>query len=182
MHTNVPEAPQVPIYALGDALPVIDPSAFISPDAVVIGRVTIGPETSVWPCAVLRGDYGAITVGAQTSIQDGAVLHATADLDTTIGDRCVIGHLAHLEGCLVGDDCLIGSGAVVLHRVVVENGALVGAGAVVPNGTVVPSRAMALGVPARIREDAVAAGAFAENVASYVRNGHRFGAELRRIG
>jgi carbonic anhydrase/acetyltransferase-like protein (isoleucine patch superfamily) len=71
---------------------------------------------------------------------------------------------------------------VVLHRVVVEAGALVGAGAVVPNGTVVPSRAMALGVPARIREDAVAAGAFAENVASYVRNGHRFGAELRRIG
>ncbi|MCU1679148.1 MAG: hypothetical protein JWM93_3906 [Frankiales bacterium] len=172
----------MPIYALGDAVPDISSSAFVHPDAIVIGSVSIGDEATVWPCAVLRGDYGAISVGARTSIQDGAVLHATADLDTVIGARCVVGHLAHLEGCTVGDDCLIGSGAVVLHRVVIEAGALVGAGAVVPNGIVVPSRAMALGVPARIREDAVSADAFADNVATYVRNGHRFAADLRRIG
>lgn len=172
----------MPIYALGEATPKIHPSAFVHPEAVVIGRVTIGAEATVWPCAVLRGDYGAISIGAQTSIQDGAVVHATYEADTSIGERCVVGHLAHLEGCTVGDDCLIGSGSVVLPRAVIEAGALVGAGAVVPNGMVVPARAMALGVPARIKEDAVADGAFAENVASYVRNGQRFAAELRRIG
>ena len=171
----------MPIYALGDTVPVIHSTAYVHPDAVVIGEVTIGAEATVWPCAVLRGDYGPITVGARTSVQDGAVLHSTAELETIIGKRCVIGHLAHLEGCRVGDDCLIGSGSVVLHRAVIESGALVGAGAVVPNGTLVPSFAMALGVPARIRENAVAAGAFAENVDNYVRNGRRFAAQLRRI-
>jgi len=161
---------------------MISSSAFVSPDAVVIGRVVIGPESSVWPGAVLRGDSGRITIGARTSIQDGAVIHVTAESDTRIGDRCVIGHVAHLEGCVVGDDCLIGSGSVVLPGATVGAGSLVGAGAVVPQGTVVPPRAMALGVPARIREDAVADGAFADNVASYVANGRRFAAELRRIG
>ncbi|MDQ1679887.1 MAG: hypothetical protein QOI42_746 [Frankiaceae bacterium] len=172
----------MPIYALGDAVPVIDASAYVHPEAVVIGRVTIAAEATIWPGAVLRGDYGAIAIGAQTSVQDGAVIHCTATLDTRIGARCVVGHLAHLEGCEVGDDCLIGSGSVLLHRVVVQSGALVGAGAVVPNGTLVPHRAMALGVPARIRPDAVADGAFADNVATYVRNGRRFAEELRRIG
>ena len=77
----------MPIYALGELVPEIAPSAFVHPDAVIIGRVTIGPESTVWPAAVLRGDHGAIVVGAQTSIQDGAVVHCTAELDTRIGDR-----------------------------------------------------------------------------------------------
>jgi carbonic anhydrase/acetyltransferase-like protein (isoleucine patch superfamily) len=171
----------VPVYALGDLVPTIDPAAFVHPDAVIIGDVTIGPESTVWPTAVLRGDHGRIVVGARTSVQDGTVVHCTADLATVIGDRCVVGHNAHLEGCTVEDDCLIGSGSVVLHRVVVRRGALVGAGALVPNGTVVPPRAMALGVPARIREDAVAEGAFADAVAKYVHNGHWYSADLKRL-
>ena len=171
----------MPIYALGDRVPTIDPSAFVHPDAVVIGDVRIGPESTIWPTAVLRGDHGTVTVGARTSVQDGTVVHCTADLPTTIGDRCVVGHNAHLEGCTVEDDCLIGSGSVVLHRVVVRSGALVGAGALVPNGTEVPSRAMALGVPARMREDAVAEGAFAAAVATYVHNGHWYRADLKRL-
>jgi carbonic anhydrase/acetyltransferase-like protein (isoleucine patch superfamily) len=93
----------------------------------------------------------------------------------------VVGHNAHLEGCTVEDDCLIGSGSVVLHRVVVRRGALVGASALVPNDMEVPSRAMALGVPARIRENAVAEGAFTAAVATYVRNGHWYRADLRRL-
>jgi carbonic anhydrase/acetyltransferase-like protein (isoleucine patch superfamily) len=171
----------VPVYALGDRVPQIDPTAFVHPDAVVIGDVRIGPESTIWPTAVLRGDHGSIVVGAQTSVQDGTVVHCTASLPTVIGDRCVVGHNAHLEGCTVEDDCLIGSGSVVLHRVVVRRGALVGAGALVPNGTEVPSRAMALGVPARIREDAVAEGAFAHAVATYVHNGHWYRADLKRL-
>jgi carbonic anhydrase/acetyltransferase-like protein (isoleucine patch superfamily) len=171
----------VAVYALGDHVPDISPTAYVHPDATVIGAVRLGPESTVWPGAVLRGDYGPIEVGARTSVQDGAVVHATAELPTVIGADCVVGHLAHLEGCTVEDGCLIGSGSVVLHRVLVRSGALVGAGAVVSGGTEVPSGAMALGVPAKVRPDAVAPGAFADNVRSYVANGHRYAAELRRL-
>ena len=168
-------------YALGERAPTIHPEAFVHPEAVVIGSVEIGPEASVWPGAVLRGDYGSISVGARTSIQDGAVIHATAELDTRIGADCVVGHLAHIEGCVIEDGALVGSGSIVLHEAVVRTGALVGAGAVVSGGTEVPSGAMALGVPAKIRPDAVAPGAFDRNVETYVANGHRYRAELRRL-
>lgn len=173
--------PRMAVYALGEQTPSIDPTAFVHPDAVVIGSVQIGPRASVWPGAVLRGDYGRIVVGAATSVQDGTVVHATASLATTIGANCVVGHIAHLEGCTVEDDCLIGSGSVVLHRAVVRSGALVGAGAVVPNDMEVPSGAMALGVPARIRTDAVEPGSFAEAVRLYVANAERYARDLRRL-
>jgi carbonic anhydrase/acetyltransferase-like protein (isoleucine patch superfamily) len=171
----------MPVYALGSLVPDLHPSAFVHPDAVVIGQVSVGPEATVWPGAVLRGDYGRITVGARTSVQDGAVVHATEDLATAIGADCVIGHIAHLEGCVVEDGCLIGSGSVVLHRVTVRSGALVGAGAVVSPGTEVPSGAMALGVPAKIRPDAVPPGSFDDAVQRYVANGARYAKQLRRI-
>src|SRR5665213_3124281 len=102
------------IYQLGDLIPNVDTDAYVHPDAVVIGDVTIGPESTIWPGAVLRGDYGTITVGARTSVQDGTVIHATAELATRIGDGCVIGHMVHLEGCLIEDGALVGSGSVVL--------------------------------------------------------------------
>src|SRR5881227_2301961 len=99
----------VPVYALGERVPVIDPSAFVHPDAVVIGMVHIGSEATVWPGAVLRGDFGQIYVGARTSVQDGTVVHATPDLPTRIGAGCVVGHIAHLEGCTIEDGALVGS-------------------------------------------------------------------------
>jgi carbonic anhydrase/acetyltransferase-like protein (isoleucine patch superfamily) len=171
----------VAVYALGDQVPDIDPSAYVHPDATVIGSVTIGPESTVWPGAVLRGDYGAIRIGSRTSIQDGTVLHATAEYDTVIGDDCVVGHLAHLEGCTVEDGALVGSGSIVLHNARVGAGALVGANAVVGNNGVVPPRAMALGVPAKIRADASAPEFIAIAAAAYVANGKRYRDELRRI-
>jgi carbonic anhydrase/acetyltransferase-like protein (isoleucine patch superfamily) len=171
----------VPVYAIGDRVPRIDPTAFVHPDAVVIGDVVIGPESTVWPTAVLRGDHGSVVVGARTSIQDGTIVHCTSELSTVIGDDCVVGHNAHLEGCTIEERCLIGSGSVVLHRVVVRRGAVVGASALVPNDTEVPARAMALGVPCKIREDAVAEGAFQYAVDKYVHNGHWYRAELRRL-
>jgi carbonic anhydrase/acetyltransferase-like protein (isoleucine patch superfamily) len=169
------------IYALGEVEPRIDPEAYVHPDATVIGNVAIGAGSTIWPQAVLRGDYGVITVGARTSVQDGAVLHATPLLPTTVGDDVVIGHLAHLECCTVHDGALIGTGSIVLHRAVVEKGALVGAGAVVPNGMVVPAGAMALGVPAKIRPDAVDPDDTLRNAAQYVLNGERYRRDLRRI-
>lgn len=172
------------IYALGDLEPRIDPTAFVHPDATVIGDVHIGAEATVWPAAVLRGDYGRITVGARTSIQDGSVIHATAELHTHIGAECVVGHLVHMECCTIEDGALVGSGSIVLHRAVVRRGAVVGAAALVPNGMEVPERAMALGVPARLRLDAVTDPEvmIGLGMRGYVWNGARYRSELRRIG
>jgi carbonic anhydrase/acetyltransferase-like protein (isoleucine patch superfamily) len=171
----------VAVYALGERVPTIDESAYVHPDAVVIGAVTIGPNSSVWPGAVLRGDYGEIHIGARTSIQDGTVMHATHDQWTRVGDDCVIGHNTHLEGCTIEDKSLVGSGSVVLHRAVVRSGGLVGAGAVVPNDMEVPSKAMALGVPAKIKLDAVPDGLIQLSVDVYVENGARYKTDLRRL-
>lgn len=170
------------LYALGDLVPSIDPEAFVHPDAVIIGAVTIGPESSVWPGAVLRGDDGTITVGARTSIQDGSVLHTTPFWPTVVGDDCVIGHNAHLEGCTIEDGSLVGSGAVVLHRAVVRTEALVGANALVTNDTEVPSRAMALGVPARIKEGRVEPELMIRaGAATYRARVPRYKTEMRRL-
>jgi carbonic anhydrase/acetyltransferase-like protein (isoleucine patch superfamily) len=170
------------IYALGDVEPQIDPTAYVHPDAVLIGDVVLGPEASVWPGAVLRADNDRISVGARTSVQDGTVIHVAPGLPTMIGADCVIGHLVHMEGCTIEDGALIGSGAVVLHMAVVRREALVGANALVPNRMEVPSRAMALGVPAKLRPDAVVPEIMIEpGAASYVERAARYRKELRRI-
>lgn len=169
------------IYALGDVTPRVDPEAFVHPDAVVIGDVTIGARASIWPCAVLRGDYGSIFIGEETSIQDGAVVHAVPPFPTTVGARCVVGHLAHLEGCTLHDDCLAGSGSIILHRAVVGSGATVGANAVVPNDMAVPPGALAIGVPAAIREGRSNVELIRRSAAQYVQNAARFSATLRRL-
>jgi carbonic anhydrase/acetyltransferase-like protein (isoleucine patch superfamily) len=171
----------MPIYAIGDQVPRIDPSAYVHPDAVVMGDVVIGAESSIWPGAVLRGDDGGIVVGARTSIQDNCVIHTTAEHPTRIGSDCVIGHIVHLEGCTIEDFALVGSGSVVLHRAVVRTGALVGANAVVLNDMEVPSGAMALGIPAKIRPDSVDPEQISRGVESYVARGKRYAAELRRL-
>jgi carbonic anhydrase/acetyltransferase-like protein (isoleucine patch superfamily) len=169
------------IYALGDMAPRIDVRAYVHPDAVVIGDVTLGAETTVWPSAVLRGDYGAIVVGERTSIQDGTVIHAGPGFPTMVGRGCVVGHLVHLEGCILEDECLVGSGSVVLHHARISSGATVGAGAVVPGGMHVPAGALALGVPAVIKPEAARLDAITIAAAEYVKNGQRYRAELRRL-
>src|SRR3954452_6281199 len=106
----------MPIYSLGDLVPEIHPDAYVHPDAVVIGQVVLGPEASVWPGAVLRGDHGRIEIGARSSVQDGSIIHAGARIPTIVGDDCTIGHLVHLEGCILEPNTLVGSASVVLHR------------------------------------------------------------------
>lgn len=171
----------MPIYALGDETPDIDPTAFVHPEAVLIGRVRIGPESTVWAHAVLRGDGAGIVIGARTSVQDGAVLHNTETYQTVVGDNCTIGHLAHLEGCTVEDGALVGTSSVVLHEAVVSRGALVGANAVVTNRMVVPPNAMALGVPAKIRHDASSYEQNLRDAENYVQRGRRYRATMRRV-
>jgi carbonic anhydrase/acetyltransferase-like protein (isoleucine patch superfamily) len=169
------------IYEIDGMAPRIDPSAYVHPDSVVIGNVTIGAESTIWPGAVLRGDYGVITIGARTSIQDGSVIHATAEHATTVGDGCVIGHLAHLEGCVLEDDSLVGSGSVVLHRAVIGYGATVGANAVVTNDMTVPAEALAVGVPAVIKEGRSSLVFNQGAAALYVANGKRYKTTLVRL-
>jgi carbonic anhydrase/acetyltransferase-like protein (isoleucine patch superfamily) len=171
----------VPVYEIDGVAPRIDPEAYIHPDAVVIGDVTIGPESSVWPHAVLRGDYGRITIGAATSVQDGTVVHAGPGFPTVIGDGCVIGHIVHLEGCLLEDESLVGSGSVVLHHAVISHGATVGANAVVPNNMVVPEGALALGVPAKVFEGRSDVPMIKLSAAQYVMNAKRYREGLRRL-
>jgi carbonic anhydrase/acetyltransferase-like protein (isoleucine patch superfamily) len=169
------------IYEIDGTAPRIDPTAYIHPDAVVIGNVTIGAESTIWPGAILRGDYGTITIGSQTSIQDGSVIHATAETPTTVGDGCVIGHLVHLEGCLLEDSSLAGSGSVILHNAVIGTGATVGANAVVTNNMVVPPGALAVGIPATIKEGKSNLVAIEMAAALYVWNGKRYATGLVRL-
>jgi carbonic anhydrase/acetyltransferase-like protein (isoleucine patch superfamily) len=171
----------VPIYALGEHEPDIHETAYVHPDAVVIGRVTIGPEASVWPCAVLRGDHGRIEVGARTSVQDGTVVHCTHEWPTLIGAECVVGHNAHLEGCVVEDRCLIGSGSVTLNRARVGTGAIVAAASLVPEGFEVPPATLVAGVPARIKRTGMPADWVENAVKTYVDSGRAHRAGLRRL-
>lgn len=171
----------MPIYALGDRSPVVHETAYVSPEATLIGGVVIGANSTVWPGAVLRADDNDIRVGEGSSIQDGAVLHCTAELETIVGDFCTVGHLAHLEGCTVLDHSLIGSGSVVLHEAVIGPHALVGGAAMVPGGVTVPPHAMALGVPARILLDKLPEHHSREGADSYIERGERFRTQLRRL-
>jgi carbonic anhydrase/acetyltransferase-like protein (isoleucine patch superfamily) len=171
----------VALYALGDLEPTIDRDAFVHPDAIIIGSVRVGAESSIWPGAVLRGDNNVIEIGRRTSIQDNSVLHTTAELPTLVSDDCVVGHLVHMEGCTIEAGALIGSGAIVLHRVVVRSGAVVAANAVVLNDTEVPPGALAVGAPAQIRPGAARSADIARGVESYLAKVGVYRHGLRRI-
>ena len=171
----------VPIYALGDSVPTIHPEAYVHPDAVIIGNVTIGAGSSVWPGAVLRGDEGAIVIGERTSIQDNSVLHTTAEHSTVVGDDCVVGHMVHLEGCTIHSGCLIGNMSVVLHRVQVRTGAIVAANAVVLDDTEVPSGALAVGTPAVVKEGRARPDMISRGAQIYAERAQKYRAQLRRI-
>ncbi len=136
--------------------PIIGARAYVDESAVVIGRVTIGEDASIWPFAVLRGDVHEIHVGARTSIQDGSVLHVTHDSHFSPGGRaCIVGsdvtvgHRVVLHACTVGNLCLIGMGSVVLDDVIIEDQVIVGAGSVVSPGKRLESRGLYVGSPAR---------------------------------
>lgn len=171
----------MPIYSLFDKSPQIAASAFLHPDCVIIGDVRIGERASVWPAAVLRGDSSFISIGAETSIQDGTVIHCREQEPTLIGNRCVIGHNAHLEGCEVEDDCLIGSGSTVLENAKIKQSSLVAAGSVVPPGKIVPRNSLAIGVPVTIKENVFEVGSFNESVENYLKLSEQYRKGLKRI-
>ncbi len=137
----------------------IHPTAYISPHAYVHGTVAIGPDSSVWPMTVIRGDKGVITIGARCNVQDGCILHADPDAYLTIGDNVSIGHGAIVHGCTVADEVLIGMGAVILNHAMIGAGCLIAARALVTEGMVVPPGSLVMGIPGKVkplREDQLA--------------------------
>ena len=129
---------------------LIHPTAYVAPNATIVGEVHVAGEASVWFGCVLRGDNAPITVGARTNVQELTVIHTDAGEPCTLGEGVTIGHRAVLHSATVEDGALIGIGAIVLNGAIVGREAMVGAGALVPPGMVIPPRHLALGMPARV--------------------------------
>jgi len=147
--------------------PQIGAGAWVHDSAQVIGDVVLGENTSIWPCAVLRGDVNLIRIGRDSNVQDNSCIHVThkrADdpegAPVVIGDRVTVGHGVILHGCTIGNDCLIGMGTIVLDRAVIEDKVMIGAGSLVPPGKVLRSGYLYLGRPVKevrvLTEDEIA--------------------------
>jgi phenylacetic acid degradation protein len=137
-------------YAIEDLIPVIDPTAYVHPSAVLIGDVIVGPRCYVGPAACLRGDFGRIILRDGANVQDTCVLHGFPSTDTVIDVDGHIGHGAVIHGARIGPNVLVGMNAVVMDRADVGESSFVGAMTFVREGTVIPPRSLALGVPARV--------------------------------
>ena len=136
--------------------PVIAASTYIDEAAVVIGKVTIGEHSSIWPTVVIRGDVNTITIGDRTSIQDGSVLHVNHDADSnpggdplSVGSYVTVGHKIMLHGCTIEDHCLIGMSSTILDKAVVGSYTMIGAGSLVSPGKTLESGYLYVGAPAR---------------------------------
>lgn len=138
------------IRNLGDKVPQIHPTAYVSEAAYVAGDVEIGENSSVWPGAVIRGDFGKVVIGKNSHIEDNCVVH-TGDT-VNIGDNVIVGHSATVHCKKIGDNCMIGVGAILLQGAEVEDGSLVAAGALVAQKTKIPPKSLYMGSPARFRE------------------------------
>jgi carbonic anhydrase/acetyltransferase-like protein (isoleucine patch superfamily) len=132
--------------------PKIDASAFIAPTAVLIGDVEVGPSSSIWFGAVIRGDNGPIRIGARTSVQDNAVVHVSEGGGTFIGDDVTVGHCAVMEDCKIERYALIGSNATLLNGCSIGEGSLIAAGSVVGQKAAIPARVVAAGAPAKVKK------------------------------
>jgi carbonic anhydrase/acetyltransferase-like protein (isoleucine patch superfamily) len=130
--------------------PRIDPTAYVSPHAVVMGDVRLAARSSVWPTAVLRGDINFIEIGEGSNIQDGCVVHLAEDLPVRVGRLVTVGHRAILHACTVEDECLIGMGASILDGAVIGRGSIVGAHALVTKSMQVPPGSLVMGTPAKV--------------------------------
>jgi carbonic anhydrase/acetyltransferase-like protein (isoleucine patch superfamily) len=134
-------------------MPKVAPDAFIAPGAVLIGDVEIGPGASVWYNCVLRGDVNHIRVGEGSNVQDGTIIHVDRDFPTVIGKHCLIGHIAIVHGCTMGDNSFVGMKACVMDGCVIESGAMVAAGALVPPARRILKGQLWAGVPAKYFRD-----------------------------
>lgn len=138
------------VYAIDGIVPVIDPSAFVHPSAVLIGDVIVGPDCYVGPLACLRGDFGRLVLERGSNLQDTCVMHGFPGTDTLVGANASIGHGAVLHGCRVGPKALVGMNSVVMDEAIIGDSAIVAAMSFVKAGFEVPERCLAAGIPARV--------------------------------
>ncbi len=141
---------QLRVYAIDGIVPVVDPTAFVHPSAVLIGDVIVGPDCYVGPCASLRGDFGRLILERGANLQDTCVMHGFPGTDTVVEEDGHIGHGAVLHGCRIGRNALIGMNAVIMDNAVIGESAIVAASAFVKAGAEIPSRSLAAGMPARV--------------------------------
>jgi len=170
------------IYALDGISPELPPEGdfWIAPTAVLIGRVLLGREASVWFGSVLRGDNDPIEIGDGTNIQDMTMIHTDLGAPVRVGRGCTIGHRVTLHGCTVGDNCLIGMGATILNHAVIGDNCLIGAGALITEGKQIPAGSVVLGAPGKIARAVTASEieGFQRSAAGYRANARRFRAGL----
>ena len=171
------------VFELADRKPRISPSAWIAPNATVIGDVRLAAGSSVWWNATLRGDNDPIEIGENSNIQDGSVLHTDEGVPMRIGRDVTVGHLVMLHGCTIGDGSLIGIGSIVLNRAVIGRYSIVGANTLIPEGKVFPDRVLIVGSPGKVvrelSDEEVAR--LQASAAHYVDNARRYREQLRPL-
>ncbi|KAJ56830.1 anhydrase [Actibacterium mucosum KCTC 23349] len=172
------------VYALGPHSPQIDDTAWVAPDANVIGQIVLMAHSSVWFGCTLRGDNEPIVVGAGTNVQENCIFHTDMGFPLTIGAGCTIGHKAMLHGCTIGENSLIGMGATVLNGAEIGKNCLIGAGALITEGKEIPDGSLVMGAPGKIvrqlDEDAIEG--LRNSARHYQENAARFRDELATIG
>ncbi len=171
------------VFSLGEKRPQIDASAWIAPNATVIGDIRLAANVSIWWNAVLRGDNDPVSIGENSNIQDGSVLHTDEGVPMNIGANVTVGHLVMLHGCTVGDGSLIGIGSIVLNRAVIGRGSIVGANTLIPEGKVYPDRVLIVGSPGKVvrelSDEEVTR--LQGSAAHYVENARRYQRQLQAL-
>lgn len=140
----------MPIYKVDGKMPNVHPSAWVAPGAILIGDVTVGEGASIWYGAILRADSSPIVIGANSAVEEHCTVHGGIGTPVYVGQNCIIGHGAMLEGCTIGDNSVIGAMSTVFEGNV-GCGSMVAAGSVVPRGVEIPDGVLAAGVPARVK-------------------------------
>ncbi len=171
------------LYALADVSPQVDETAWVAPDANVIGNVMLAAKSSVWFGCTLRGDGELISVGTGSNVQENCVFHTDDGYPLSIGENCTIGHKVMLHGCTIGDNSLIGMGATVLNGAKIGKNCLIGAGALITENKVIPDGSLVMGAPGKVvRElDAAAIQGLTLSAKHYQQNAARFGRDLKVI-
>lgn len=171
------------IYALADITPQIDPTAWVAPDANVIGDVVLAEKSSVWFGCTLRGDTETITIGVGSNVQENCVLHSDFGYPLTVGKNCTIGHKVMLHGCTIDDNSLVGMGATILNGAKIGKNCLIGAGALITENKVIPDGSLVMGAPGKVVRtlDEAAIQALTTSAEHYQQNAARFAAGMQEI-
>ncbi len=172
----------MPTYEFEEHAPHIDESVFLAPSAEVIGRVTIGKQSSVWFQTVIRGDTDPITIGEETNLQDLTLCHADPGQPLIVGNRVTVGHRCILHGCRIEDDCLIGMGATIMNGATIGHSSIIGAGAIVLENTVIPPYSLVVGAPGKVKKtyDAQIVETLRKSAQTYVERAAKYSSRLSK--